>query len=268
MLYQKLTGELSIHLTDWPVIKAEYRDEKLTKQVEIVREVINLARSIRNKNRVKNRQPLSLMKVAFTNKDWNELIEGFGDIIAEEMNVKKVEIFEDISAIASLKYDPNFNEIRSLYPERLPEIIKAVKSGRFELSDNEVKLTIEGAAESFDPDIILITYRTSRERDGADSTNIAGNKDMVVSLDLTITEELKSEGLARDIIRNIQEARKQIGCDIMDRIKISIKGDYPVEWAEHITTETLSSIEKSVAATTTVEIRGDDGESIVISIEK
>ena len=258
----------SVHLESWPIIKEEYRDEKLTQQVEIVRSVINLARSVRNKNRVKNRQPLSLMKVAFTDKDWNTLIEGFGDIIAEEMNVKKVEIFEDVNAIATLKYDPNFNEIRNRYPDRLPEIIKAVKSGQFKLTDSEVILNLNAVEEAFAPDIILVTYQTSRERDGADNTNIAGNKDMVVSLDLTITEELKNEGLARDMIRNIQEARKQIGCDIMDRIKISIKGSYPVEWAEHITTETLSTIEDTVIKTTTVEIQGDDEKSIVIEIEK
>ena len=283
MLYKKLTGELSVHLSDWPAIKQEYRDVKLTQQVKIVREVINLARSVRNKNRIKNRQPLSQMMVAFTNKEWNALIEGFGDIIAEEMNVKKVEIFEDVNAIASLKYDPNFNEIRNRYPDRLPEIIKAIKSGQFKLGDSDVILKIDnnissvsgvsnlsagaaGAAgvveQSFDPEIILVTYNAK------DTTNITGNKDMVVSLDLTITDELKSEGLARDIIRNIQETRKQIGCDIMDRIKISIKGDYPAKWAEHIMTETLSSIENDVTAIATIEISDDNEGTIAIAIEK
>jgi len=262
MLYKSLTEELSVHLANWPVIKAAYRDEKLTQQVEIVRNIINLARSIRNKNRIKNRQPLRLMKVAFTNKDWNVLIKGFGEIIAEEMNVKNVEIFEDVNAIASLKYDPNFNEIRNRYPDRLPEIIKAVKSGRFKLTDTQAVLKLENGEESFNPDIILVTYQAQ------DNSNIAGNKDMVVSLDLTITDELKSEGLARDIIRNIQEARKQIGCDIMDRIKISIKGNYPVQWAEHITAETLSSIEDTVTATTTVEISDDNAQVITIDIER
>jgi len=261
-LYKTLTGKLSVHLDEFPKIPAEYCDDVLTKQVSIVRNVINLARSVRNKNRIKNRQPLSVMRVAFTDTKWNALISGFGETIAEEMNVKKVEVLSNVEDIAASKYDPNFNEIRNRYPDRLPEIIKAVKSGKFELSASEVVLTLDSGAESFSSEIILVSYKAG------DDSNLAGNMDMVVSLDLTITEELRREGLARDIIRNIQETRKQIGCDIMDRIKISIKGDYPAEWTEHITTETLSDIKDSVSATATVEIPDDVGGSIEIGIEK
>jgi isoleucyl-tRNA synthetase len=86
---------------------------------------------------------------------------------------------------------------------------------------------------------------------------------------LTITDELRSEGMARDIVRNIQEARKQMGCDIMDRIVIEITGDYPKQWADYIQTETLCHIADDIAnVLTTVELQDDNGDAIVIKIGK
>jgi isoleucyl-tRNA synthetase len=262
MLYKTLTGEFSVHLADWPKIPESYQNRALVRQVDTVQSIITLARSIRNKNGIKNRQPLSLMKVAFTNEKTNELISGFGDTIAEELNVKKIEILKDVSDIATIKYDPNFNEIRNRYPERVAEIIKAVKTGQFEISGDKTILTINGSKESFDSEIILITYQSREEMP------VASNLDMVVSLDLTITEELRNEGLAREIVRHIQEARKQLGCDIMDKIAITITGGYPEQWADYIQSETLSRIVDSVTALTTIELQSDNGSTISIQIGK
>jgi isoleucyl-tRNA synthetase len=262
MLYKTLTGEFSVHLSDWPKIPESYQDETLVRQVDTVQSIITLARSIRNKNAVKNRRPLSLMKVAFTNEKTNELISGFGETIAEELNVKKIEILNDVSDIATVKYDPNFNEIRSRYPDRVPEIIKAVKTGQYELDGGKAILTINQSKESFDSEIILVTYQ-SRE-----NMPVASNQDMVVSLDLTITDELRSEGLARDIVRHIQEARKQLGCDIMDQILVTITGDYPEKWTDYIQTETLSTIVSTVTALKTLELQSDNGDALSIQIGK
>lgn len=261
-LYKTLTGEHSVHLADWPSIPEAFKDDDLIRKVELVQNVIYLARSIRNKNRIKNRQPLSVLKVALANNELNSVITEFKDIIAEELNVKEVDVLEDVSNIASVKYDPNFNEIREKYPQRIPDIIKAVKSGKFELHDNEVLLTINGNKESFDSSIILVTYLAK------EGMHVASNQGIVVSLDLTVTEELKREGLARDIIRNIQDARKQIGCDIMDYIVINIKGNFPDEWTEYICKETLSRIGEVAHPLTTVGIQDDDGTDISIAISK
>ena len=169
---------------------------------------------------------------------------------------------KDVSDIAALRYDPNFNEIRGRYPDRVSEIIKAIKAGQYELTNDKAVLTIGGNEEVFDPEIILVTYQ-SRE-----NIPVAGNRGTVVSLDLTITDELRREGLARDIVRHIQEARKQLDCDIMDRIKVTITGTYPTQWVDYIQTETLSRIIDDVDALATVELQGDDEEVIVIKIGK
>jgi len=262
MLYKTLTGDYSVHLSDWPNVPASYHNKELVSQVDKVQGIITLARSIRNKNSIKNRQPLSMMKVAFVDSEANELLSGFGETIAEELNVKNIEILKDVSDIATLKYDPNFNEIRDRYPDRVPEIIKAIKSGQYELTDDKAVLTIYGNKEDFDPAIILVTYQSK------ENIPVAGDRGTVVSLDLTITDELRSEGLARDIVRHVQEARKQMDCDIMDRIKIAITGDYPMQWAEYIQTETLSTIIDDVDAEKTVELQDDSGGDIIIRIGK
>jgi isoleucyl-tRNA synthetase len=120
-----------------------------------------------------------------------------------------------------------------------------------------VWLTINGGQERFDESILLVTY-IARE-----GMHAAGHQGVVVSLDLTVTEELKREGLAREMVRHIQEARKQMGCDITDRIVISVTGEYPQEWIEYVCRETLSEVGEVTQAATAVEI---EGEALVISI--
>jgi len=260
MLYKTLTGDYSVHLTAWPEIPESYHNEDLVAQVDKVQSIITLARSIRNKHSIKNRQPLSVMKVAFVDSEENELLTGFGDTIAEELNVKIIEVLKDVSDIAALRYDPNFNEIKTRYPDRVSAIIKVIKAGQYELTNDKAVLMIDGNEEVLDPEIILITYQSK------ENIPVAGDRGTVVSLDLTITDELRREGLARDIVRHIQEARKQLDCDIMDRIKVTITGSFPAEWVDYVQTETLSCIVDDVDALTIVELQGDDGEVIVIGI--
>ena len=92
-LYRNLTGEESVHLASWPVIPERYADEGLIRDVDTVRRVIRLTRSIREKEKVKNRQPLSLMQVAMNDTESAEIIASFADIIREELNVKKLELY-------------------------------------------------------------------------------------------------------------------------------------------------------------------------------
>lgn len=261
-MYKTLTGELSVHLADWPEIPGRCQDDQLLSEVALVQDIIYLARSIRNKNRIKNRQPLGMLKIALSDPTRNAVVESFKDIIAEELNVKNIEILDEVGSIATVKYDPNFSEIRAKYPSRIPEIIKAVKSRKFELREDEVLLEINGEKESFDPAVILVTYQAQ------EGQHVASNHGIVVSLDLTLTKELREEGLARDIVRNIQDARKQIGCDITDTIRLSFAGAVPENWVEYICKETLGTVDKIAEPTTVVEVSAEKGQSITVKIAK
>ena len=261
-LYRNLTGEESVHLATWPEIPVEYANAELLEQVELVQDVITLARSIREKQRVKNRQPLSTMQIALNDAAKTDIIRAFAGIITEELNIKHLEILDDVQAIATVDYKPCFPVIGAKYPTRRGDIIKGVKSGKFRLDGDKAYVDVNGAEEAFDADIILISYNAKP------GMHVASGNGIVVALDLTITEELRCEGLARDIVRNIQDARKKMGCEISDRILLAVTGELPAGWTDYICGETLSCVCDSVDAQTTVEIEGDGGQKIVIAIAK
>jgi len=261
-LYKTLTGGYSVHLESWADIPESFRDDKLLDEVKLVRNVIYLARSIRSKNNVKNRQPLTKLGVAISDPAGGPVIEAFRDIIAEELNVKQVEVLESVDTVAEVKYAPNFSEIRDRYPQRVPEIIKAIKSNKFALTAQGAELEINGAKEVFDAEIILVTYNAKAGQ------HVASEKGIVVALDLTITDELRDEGFARDIVRSIQDARRKMNCAITDRITLSVSGEYPQAWTEYICNETLSSIGEIAAPDTEYDIDYEDGRKAHISLKK
>ena len=263
-IYKLFTDDFSVHLAQWPDIPEAFQNEQLVQSIDNVQNVISLARSIRNKNRVKNRQPLSELKIAVSNPALLSDIAQFTDIIAEELNVKTVEMMEDVGSIATVKCDPNFNEIRTLYPSRIPEIIKAVKSNQYRVEDDAAILTINGVEEAFDKSIILVSYIAK------EGLFVASQAGIVVSLDLTITEELQKEGIAREIVRNIQDARKRLGCEIMDKITVSFSkhNAFPTEWTDYICSESMSVAGEIDTPDTTVEVAVDGAEPIVISIKR
>ncbi len=235
-LYRNLTGEESVHLADWPVIPAEWADPQLLRQVELVQSVIALARSIREKQRVKTRQPLRRMQAALSDAAQADTIRTFSDIIREELNIKELEILDTVSQVAQVQYKPCFPVIGEKYPARRGEIIKAVRAGGFRFEGDQVILHVNGAEEAFDADIILVEYTAQP------GMHIASGKGSVVALDLTIDKALQAEGLARDIVRNIQDTRKKIGCSITDRITIELTGPVPQDWLDYICGETLADI--------------------------
>ena len=260
-LYRILTGSDSVHLAAWPEIPARYQNPTLLKEIGIVRDVISLAHALRNKNNIKIRQPLSTLRAALASKDSAEIVSRFTDIIADETNVKAVSVADDVSAIADVQYAPNFNAIRDNYRDRVPVLIKAIKSGAFRVTDDAAILTIDGKEESFSPEIILVTYQAK------DGGHIMSEHGIVVSLDLTITDALRAEGIARDIVRNIQDARKQAGLEISDRIVIEIGGAYPADHLDYICGETLGTVGTVAEPLQSLTVETENG-TVSIAIAK
>ena len=193
-----------------------------------------------------------------------ESIAEFTDVIAEELNVKRVELIEEASAIATVKCDPNFNEIRNRYPSRIPEIIKAVKSNKYRIEGENAVLEINGVEENFDKSIILVTYIAK------EGVFVASQNGIVVSLDLTITDELRAEGIAREIVRNVQDTRKKIGCEIMDKIAIYSPTEelFPKQWTDYICSETMSVYKEVSDFDCEIEIQTDDNKTIKVYVKK
>ena len=250
-VFTSLTTKESVHLENWPNIPDTFKNAELIREIDLVQDVIHLARGIRNKNNVKNRQPLSLLEVAFADKNDRICAEQYKDIIAEELNVKVVDIIENVSDIATIDYKVNFATVGKTMGSKIPVITRAIKSGALKHENGKYIVMAEEEIVLDEADI-LVSYIAKGGKP------VLADDKVVVSLDLTITEELKNEGIAREIVRNIQDARKQLDLAITDRIDICFEGNVPAEFVDYIANETLgtvSSFDKN-AASISVEAEG------------
>jgi isoleucyl-tRNA synthetase len=261
-LYKHLTDGESVHLTDWCEIPERYRSNELLDEIDAVQKVIHLARSIRNKNNIKNRQPLKKLQVAFSDAEKLGIIERSKQVICEELNVKEIEIINDVSEIAEIQYQPNFAALGAKYGSKLSEIIKAIRGKKFEICGNNLVLEINGEKLTLSEEDVLINYNAKS------GLHVMSGGGIVAALDLTVTEELKREGVARELVRNIQDARKQLSCDMTEKIAVRFKGEQPPEeWLEYICGETLSNISDFDDFDAQCEIVGNS-EKILVGIKR
>ncbi|PJC37160.1 hypothetical protein CO046_01860 [Candidatus Peregrinibacteria bacterium CG_4_9_14_0_2_um_filter_53_11] len=239
-LYKNLTGEESVHLSDWPTATKTAIDEKLNEEVRIVRTIVTLALRLRGRHTIKVRQPLALLRLALPQTAPANLVEEYREVICEEINVKDISV-EEGSELALLQVIPDSRKIGPRFGKETQELIGLCKEGRFSiLDDGSVAVpSKEEARYTLNPDEVSIGYQG---REGADVESEDG---ILVSLDTTITEKLRREGEARDLIRQIQELRKKANYDLSDRIYLSIKGGdntktTVTQFAELIKKETLA----------------------------
>jgi len=260
-LYKHLTGEESVHLADWPNIPNKYKDEEILHQTNIVQKAITLARSLREKETIKIRQPLNKLDVAFNDKTNNQIIENFKDIIMEEINVKNINVLDEVTEIATIEYLPNLQVLGPKYGPKMKEITNAIKNKEFTINEDGYKLLIDNKEEQLSLDDVIVRYSAKED------VLVESDGEIIVSLDILITDELKEEGMAREIVRNIQDSRKQLNCEISDRIKIELTGDVPTKWTEYICGETLADIENITKPDTTCEVISND-KKVTVLIKK
>ncbi|NBS86048.1 MAG: hypothetical protein EBS58_05125, partial [Micrococcales bacterium] len=217
-VFQGLTGGRSVHLTEWPDHEVLTRDDKLVEAMDQVRIVSSVANGLRKVNGLRVRLPLQNLTVVTKNAD---ALSEFVDIIAEELNVKSIDLVE-----LSLDSTTEFGVIKRLtvnsrvlgprVGKQVQQVIGASKSGDWSQSGDVVTCggveLIEGEYE-----IDLVADLT----DSTQSKNLIGilPSGGFVLLDQTVTPELEAEGIARDVIRAVQQARKDADFDVSDRIK-------------------------------------------------
>jgi isoleucyl-tRNA synthetase len=221
-IWRGLTGGKSVHLEAWPDASKLAYDQDLVTAMDQVRTVSSVALGLRKTNGLRVRLPLSKLTVVTT--EASKLNE-FGAIIAEELNVKDIELVE--LAVESTKAFGVEKQLtvnsRALGPrlgKQVQEIIQAAKAGNWELSGDNV--SVNGVAlEQGEYEISLVAKDESSE-DKLIGILPGGG---FVILNRVVTEELAAEGLARDVIRAIQQARKDADFDVSDRIKTVLSGD-------------------------------------------
>lgn len=234
-IFRNLTGKDSVHLEDWPEFDKNLINSELNNEIALLRKVVNLGHSIRAKNKLKVRQPLSRVYVASKDKNALKIIEGQKSIILEELNVKDIELLNDPHSVAEETVIPNSKLLGPKYGKNVQEIIKTLKEGRFDIKDAKVKVC----------DFILEPEEFELSYKGKDNQGVESDGGLVVALDSALTEDLVMEGLMREVVRNVQDMRKETDYLVSDHIQLLIVSDGKMEmtvtkFADTIKAETLA----------------------------
>ena len=253
-LYKNLTNEESVHLSKWCNIPEEYKNETILKDTDIVQRIISLARTLREKENIKIRQPLSKIEVAFT-KNYSSIVNKFKTTICEEINVKNINILNNVDEIANVEYLPNFKTLGSKYGNKMKEISSLIKNNEFKYENNKYILNNN---EILNDEDIIIRY-SSKTND-----IVANDSEIVLKLDTKLTDELKEEGLAREIVRNIQDTRKNLKLEINDRIYIDLDYNLKEDLKKYVCNETLSTLTKLDEYDSIIKVFSND---IVVNIK-
>lgn len=231
-IYRNLTGEDSVHLSSWPVLKGSYQNTQLVEEFKLVKEMITLGRALRKKAAIKIRQPLSSLSYVLPEGRDRQSIEENRLLIMEELNVKELIPLEDPSKIATVKYSPDFKKLGARLGKNMKEAARLIADHKFELRGDKILLPLTSGTVELEREDILCSYQAK------EGLAVISDHGLVIACDLHITEELKQEGIARELIRHIQDLRKSAKYDGTDRIKLSITGKIPEGWISYILEET------------------------------
>ena len=208
--------KISVHLQDFPDISFLDDEKELVADMDLVRAVCSVALSIRDQKNLRVRLPLN--KLIVIGKNAAKILP-FKEIIAEEVNVKSIEIKEEIGDLVEVKLQINFKKIGAKFGSKIKEITVASKSGEWKKT-SEKTIEIAGV-ELADDDFEIKLIAKNQDEKKFVSSSLPSN-DCLVQLDVEVTKELEDEGIARDIVRAVQQNRKDADLNITDRIKLQI----------------------------------------------
>ncbi|SFC68377.1 isoleucine--tRNA ligase [Clostridium uliginosum] len=245
-IYQNLVVNLdknapeSIHLCKWPEVNTNSINKDLEKEMDLAYTLVKLGRSARNAANIKNRQPLSEILIST-----KSLPEYYGDIVKEELNIKEVELGADLSKYVNFEIKPNLPVIGKMYGKLIPQIKKAIsEKDQMELAQ-KIKNGGNEAIEVNGIEIVLTNENLLVTMQGLEGYAFAGEGELGVVLDTTITHELQEEGHVRELISKIQNMRKDKGFEVSDKINLYVSNndlllDIIKKFAETIKKETLT----------------------------
>ena len=219
------TGEHdSVHLRDYPQVDPALADPGLETGMEAVRLTVELGRAARARAKAKVRQPLR-RAVIVANEAEREAIEARADLVTAELNVKELDFVSDEGELVRYSAKPNYRALGPRFGKRMPQVAAAVAAldaahvAAVMADGGEVGINVEGDEHTLGPDDVTLALQPL---EGYEVEAEAGH---AVALQLELDDELRQEGLAREIVHAVQNARKAAGLDISDRIELSLGGD-------------------------------------------
>ena len=263
----------SVHLADFPKSNEALLDKDLEERMNLAQRISSLVHSIRKGQNIKVRQPLSRILIPILQQRTKAQIEAVEDLIKSEVNVKSIEYIEDTSGVVVKTIKPNFKKLGKEYGSKLKEIGNAIATltaadiSSIEQSTFDLKLA--------DGSIIPISIEDVEIRSqDIPGWSVASEAGITVALDITLTDDLRKEGIARDVVNRVQNLRKDMGLEVQDKIRITIQRvDELIDSAlssnkEYICTETqafsLELVEKLIDGK---EVEMDE-QMLIMKIEK
>ena len=251
-LYRDLNGVTkrdkaeSVHLTDYPESKVSYIDKALESKMEKAQNISSLVLSLRKKEMIKVRQPLQKILIPTLSESEKAEILAVANLIKHEVNVKEIEFIDDASGILVKQIKPNFRTLGPKYGKQMKDIAAVINGftqqdiQAFERQGSK-EITLDGKKLTLTLDDVEIT---SQDIEGW--LVASSSTGLVVALDATITDELRAEGIARELVNRIQNLRKDTGLEVTDRIRILLQQQDTLEKAvrtneAYIKAETLAN---------------------------
>jgi isoleucyl-tRNA synthetase len=213
----------SVHLCDYPIGDPAAVDVELSKQMALAREIVSLGLSARMGAKLKVRQPLSQVEVVLADATHREWLEEHASLICKELNVKRVEFVDKAEQYITYTVLPDLKRLGPRLGKRLPAVRKLLgeaDGGRLLAqleADGRITLALQDGPITLDSDDIQVRLQAKEGWAAAQGHSV------VVVLAIELTDELIREGLARELVRTIQDRRKEMGCEFTDRIVIGIE---------------------------------------------
>jgi isoleucyl-tRNA synthetase len=226
-IHRNLAGDAaapSVHLRDFPEVDQSLADPELEQGMEAVRLTVELGRAARAQAKAKVRQPLR-RAVIVANEAERAAIEARADLVTSELNVKELDFVTDESELVSYSAKPNYRALGPRFGKNMPQVAAAVEAldaahvAEVLAAGGEIGISIDGADHTLGPDDVTLALQPL---DGYEVEAEAGH---AVALQLELDDELRREGLAREIVHAVQNARKAAGLEITDRIDLTLAGD-------------------------------------------
>ncbi|RIV34800.1 isoleucine--tRNA ligase [Flagellimonas lutimaris] len=241
----KKEGFESVHLAEFPVFDASMVNKDLERKMQLAQKISSLVLSIRQKEKIKVRQPLQKIMIPVLDDEQRSDIEAVSNLIKSEVNVKEIEMLDDASGVLVKQIKPNFKVLGPKFGKDMKAISAEVsKLGQEDIQkierEGELLLQLENKTVNLQLTDVEIS---SQDIEG---WLVASSGSLTVALDVTIDETLRKEGIARELVNRIQNLRKESGFEVTDKIDIKILKDGLVENAvssneDYIKTETLTA---------------------------
>jgi isoleucyl-tRNA synthetase len=255
----------SVHMASWPQANAARRDAQLLEETAVVQRVVGLGRAARNASRLKVRQPLARLLIRVPDGAAEAAVRRHEDQVLDELNVKSLELIARDATLVSYRIKPNLPVIGKRYGKLIPKIRQYLATADGAAIAAAVA---RGATQTFvidDQSLEIQPADLLVESASAEGFACAEEGGYLVGLDTTLNDELRREGVARELVRAVQEARKQAGLEVADRIVLYVEGNDTVAAAlaahrEYLMNETLASAWRRPAANAYV-VRQDEGDA-------